>query len=326
MRRAPGRAAASLILLAAAIAGLFLFGPREPVDPVPDFDAAALPADLDAYLAAREAVVGGIVPGAEKRIVWAGRPGGRTGWAVLYLHGFSATAEELRPLPDLVAKGLGANLYFARLAGHGLGPERFSGPAVNDWMIDVAEALAIGRRIGDRVLVIATSTGGTLAAEAALQPDLAAQIDGIVFISPNFGIRSAAARLLDWPFARLWLPSVAGAERCFAPGNARQRTYWTTCFPTVALLPMAAVVRHAAAADYSGVTVPAYFLYAPQDRIVSAARTREVAERWGRPAAVEEVRLGAGDDANAHVLAGDAFSPSMTHPLAGRILAWARAL
>ena len=150
MSRVPSALGAILGVVAAALTALILFGAREPLDLFPAFEASRLPTDLDSYLRDREAVVGGVKPGAEKRIHWAGAAGVQTDWAVVYLHGFSATAEEIRPVPDRVAQGLGANLYYTRLAGHGLGPERFAGPSVNDWMIDVAEALAIGRRIGKR--------------------------------------------------------------------------------------------------------------------------------------------------------------------------------
>ncbi|MEZ5869657.1 MAG: hypothetical protein R3D46_15020 [Defluviimonas denitrificans] len=96
--------------------------------PDPAFDAAALPADLDPYLAEREAVVGGITPGAEKRIVWAGVAGARTRWAVVYLHGFSATSEETGRCRTL-GEGAGREPYFARFAGHGLGGARLPGQA-----------------------------------------------------------------------------------------------------------------------------------------------------------------------------------------------------
>jgi alpha-beta hydrolase superfamily lysophospholipase len=326
MRRLLRFLGVSLVLFVGAAVVFWAVGPREPAEVVPAFDAAALPAVLDAYLADREATVGGIVPGAEKRIVWAGDAGAKTPWAVVYLHGFSATAEEIRPVPDEVAAALGANLYFTRLAGHGVGSDRFAGPTVNDWMIDTAEALAIGRRIGERVLIISTSTGGTLAAEAALQADLRDEMDGIVFISPNFGVQAWAARLLDWPLARRWVAAVAGQERCFEPVNDVHARYWTTCYPTVALLPMAALVRHAVAQDYAGVTTPALFLFSPQDQVVSPQATEAFAARWGGPAIVERITVGAGDDPNSHVIAGDALSTSMTGPVADRIIGWAKGL
>lgn len=313
-------------LSAVLMLAVWAFGGREPLDLAPRFDGAALPADLDAYLAGGEAAVGAVQPGAEKRIVWAGAKGAGTDLAVVYLHGFSATAEEIRPVPDLVAKALGANLYYVRYAGHGLGSERFAGPTAQDWIDDTAEALAIGRRLGKRVIVIATSTGGTLAAEAALQPGMAADVAGIVFVSPNFGIRAKASVLLTMPGARWWAPLVAGRERCFEPVNARHAQFWTTCYPTVALLPMAALAEHAAAADYSAVSMPALFLFSEADQVVSPDATRAVAARWGGTATLAPQVVGAGDDPYAHVIAGDVLSPSMTAPVAGAIVAWVKGL
>ncbi|PPB80178.1 esterase/lipase [Albidovulum inexpectatum] len=318
-----------LVVLAVAIGVLFAVGPREPLDLHVDFDDSVLPDDpaaLDRWLATRESVVGGIVPGAEKRIVWDGVPGQVTDWAVVYLHGFSATAQEIRPVPDLVARALGANLFFTRFAGHGLGSERFAGPTANDWMIDAAEALAIGKRLGKRVLVIATSTGGTIAAEAALQPELRARMDALVFVSPNFGIRAAASRILTWPYARKWVPIVAGRERCFEPQNEDHARFWTTCYPTVALLPMAALAEHAASADYAGVDLPALFVFSPNDMVVSPDATRKVAARWGGPVRVEEVTVGPDDDPFSHVIAGDILSPGMTDTVTDLILSWVRGL
>ncbi len=303
--------------------GLYLaFGPHEPLALTPRFVATSLPEDLDLYLAGQEAQVGGITPGTEKRIIWAGAAGARTDIAIVYLHGFSGTSEEIRPVPELVAVALGANLFYTRYAGHGLGGTRLAGPSVQDWMDDTAEALAIGRRIGKRVIVIATSTGGTLAAEAALQPDMAQGVAGIIFVSPNFGLRPLAGRLLTMGGVRTWGPIVAGDERCFDPVNDRQKTYWTTCYPTLALLPMAALAKHAGAADYHSVTVPALFLFSEADQVVSPNATKQVAASWGAPASILPLTVGSGDDPYAHVIAGDVLSPSMTAPISNTMLLW----
>ena len=326
MRRAGWAIGRVLFVLAVVIAGMLAFGPREPLDLVPRFDAAALPDDLDTYLATRESVFDDLIPGTEKRILWAGTPGDRTDWAVIYLHGFSATSEEVRPLPDKVAGALGANLYFTRFAGHGRTGDALATATAQDWMVDLAEALAIGRRIGDRILVIATSTGGTIAATGLLQPELQADMDAVAFVSPNFKLAPVAATLLTWPLARHWAPVVAGSERCFEPLNEIHARFWTTCYPTTALMQMAALASHAGAADYKGVSVPALFIYSPKDRVVSPAATERVASDWGGDALTVPVEPGPGDDPYSHVIAGDVLSPSMTAPLAARIADWARGL
>ncbi|SFD54686.1 alpha/beta hydrolase [Roseivivax sediminis] len=312
--------------LALAVALVWVFAPRESREVAVSFDDAALGADLDAYFAAQEARFDDIVPGTEKRVIWAGEPGAATEWSVIYVHGFSASSEEARPLPDRVAEGLGANLFFTRLAGHGRGGAAMAEPRLADWMRDMAEAMAIGRRIGRRVLVIGTSTGGTLATIAAADPQMSEGLAGLALLSPNYRVKSPAARVLTWPGARYWGPLIAGRERGFTPVNEAQARYWTERYPIVATLPMAASVAVARGLDHGAIRVPALFVYAEGDRVVDAATTARVAQAWGGPAETEIVTPGPQDDPFAHVLAGDILSPGLTDPVAARILGWAEAL
>jgi hypothetical protein len=93
VRRVLGWIVLAVAGLAAGLAlAVWLWPAEAPLRAAP-FDEATLPADLDGYLAAREGIIPGIVPGTEKRIVWAGQPGVRTPLAVVYIHGFSATSE-----------------------------------------------------------------------------------------------------------------------------------------------------------------------------------------------------------------------------------------
>ena len=117
----------------------------------------------------------------------------------------------------------------------------------DDWLNDTAEALAAARAVGEEVIVISTSTGGTLAALAATQPELIEGVKGIVFVSPNFGLNTPLEPLLTWPAARYLLPALAGDRYSFEPENEGQATFWTTEYPSVAILPMAALVKTVAA-------------------------------------------------------------------------------
>ena len=184
-----------LIVLAAGIA--WVFGPRTPADLAVRFDPAMLGEDLDAYLAREEGKFDDIRPAAVKEIVWAYPSSkAKTPVSLVYLHGFSAAKAEIRPLPDMVAEKLGANLYYSRLAGHGRNGDAMAEATVNDWIQDAAEAIAIGERIGEKVVVVATSTGGTLAALAASEPEFTDRIDGLVLVSPNFKVRASGSGLL----------------------------------------------------------------------------------------------------------------------------------
>ena len=316
---------ALVFLLAMAVGGVWLFGPREPVDLAVRFDPAVIGSDPDSYLARTEADIPNLRPDAAKTIVWA-YPASRakTPLAIVYIHGFSASREEMRPLPDEVAAKLGANLYFTRLTGHGRNSAAMREASVSDWIGDLAEAVAIGRQIGERVVVIGSSTGATLAALGATVPELENGIDGLVLISPNFRLLNENAYVLDLPFARNILPWLTDETYSFTPANAAQAANWTTSYPTVALLPMAALARIAVRARFESVETPAFFLYSPGDRVVDAAATEGVVARWGGPTQVLQVPT-SGDPAN-HTLAGRILSPRTTDELAGRIADWIAAL
>lgn len=318
-----GRVLLTLVVVGGAI---WLFVPREPVDTDITFDASDLDADLDAYLAVSEAKYDDITEGVEKRIIWASTPGDKTPISIIYLHGFSATSEEIRPVPDKLAEQLGANLFYTRLSGHGRGGLAMAEPVAGDWMEDAAEALAIGRRIGEEVVVLATSTGGTMAAVAATDPVLMAQVKGIAMISPNFRVRSPTAVVLEWPLARSWAAIVAGAERSFAPLNEAHGKYWTTLYPTTALIPMGAIVKHARDADYSGVTTPALFMFSDRDGVVSAETTRAISTKWGGPVQLAPRVMGEGDDPFQHVIAGDILSPGQTDDTVAVLKKWIEGL
>lgn len=311
--------------LAAVGGAVWTFGPREPVVTNISFDAGQLEDGVDAWLAAQEARFDNIGPNEEKRVIWAGEPETRAPWSVVYIHGFSASSEELRPVPDIVAEGLGANIVFTRLAGHGRDGEAMAEATAEAWMTDVAEALAVGHRIGDRVLVISCSTGGTLTA-LALSEEMGKNVDGAIFFSPNFKVKSKTASFLTWPFARSWLRYVAGKERSWDPASEDHGRYWTSRYPIEALLPMGAVVAAALKLDYGAMKTPALFIFDPEDQTVDHARTRAVQAEWGAAAEIFEAHVGPDDDPGHHVIAGRIVSPGMTEALAAKALDWARGL
>lgn len=319
------------IVIALSVVAFWLLGPYEEVVLTPASEAATVGPDLDAHFAEVEGRFDDITPGVQKRVVWAGAPGDRTDWSVLYVHGFSATSEEIRPVPDRVADALGANLFFTRLTGHGQDGDAMAKATVQDWMNDLAEGLAAARIGGRNVVVIATSTGATLVAAAALDPDLMQDVRGVVLVSPNFGIRNPWAALLTWPAARHWIATVAGETRSFVPRNQDQATYWTTEYPTVATLPMAALVRKVVAMDFTEALVPALFYFAPEDAVVDSAITDGIAAIWGTAhgiafASVFNPALGPEDDPARHVIAGDIMSPGQTDAAVERILEWMETL
>ncbi len=281
-------------------------------------------ATIVAAIAASETQVPDLRRGCEKRIIWAGAAAIKTAQSVLFIHGFSATAEEIRPLPDLVAEGLGANIHYTRLTGHGQDGPAMGRATLADWRRDVAEALQIARTIGDDVIVIGCSTGCTLATLALAEGE---EVRAVVHVSPNFGLAHRAVQwLLDLPGSRHWSKYIAGSTRSFKPISDAHAAYWTVRYPTAAVHVMADAVRAARRAELSGITAPALFCYNEADQVVAANATRQTMRRWGGPA--EEIKLiqTPDDDTMGHVMAGDIFSPGQTAPLVQQILAWLREL
>lgn len=315
-----------LLGLLLAVVLVLNFGPREPVDYTVSFSESDLGEDLDAYLSAAEARMDGVVPEHAKSIVWAGAAGAKTDYSVVYLHGFSATKEEIRPVPDRVAQALDANLFFTRLTGHGRTAEAMSQATVNDWINDAAEAMAIGRRLGEKVVVISTSTGGTVFTLMAFDPALTRDVAAVVFMSPNFEIAASGSAILTWPFARQIVPLILGDERSWEPMSDVQAKHWHTRYPSDAVLPMAAAVREASNVPVSEIRIPAFFIFSPDDQVVSASATRAVAENWGGPVKIWEMSGSEVGDASAHVLAGDIVSPQTTTPVSDAISGWIKGL
>lgn len=312
-----------LLILALGIG--FLLGPRETVDVSVKFDPAKIGNDPDAYLAKTEGEVAGIRDGLQKEIIWAfPNSKAKTKLAIVYVHGFSASKGEIRPVPDEAAAALGANLFYTRLTGHGQNGPAMAVATVNDWVNDYAEAMAIGRIIGEKVVVIATSTGAGLATWAATQPNLSENVAGMVLVSPNYGVQASGSFLLTMPWGRQLANIIVGPEREFTPVNELHGKFWTPKYPTGAVLPMAAQTKLARDVQVEEIKIPALFIFADTDKVVRSDLTRERIARWG--AKTRTLIIEKPDDPYQHVVAGEALSPNKTEEAAAAITGFARSL
>jgi pimeloyl-ACP methyl ester carboxylesterase len=290
------------------------------------FDANVLGENLNSYLMVQEKKFNDITIGVQKRVIWADKVGKKTPLSIIYIHGFSATSEEIRPVPDQIASALKANLYYTRLTGHGRSPMAMAEPNVADWMSDMAEAIAIGRKIGQRIIVISTSTGSTLSATAALNPILSRDISGFIFISPNFGINNPFAKLLTWPAARWWVPLIAGKMRHSTPRNKQHSKFWTTTYPTIAAIPMAAIVKAVTEQDFSKVTIPALFYFSLEDKVVDPEATKNMTRKWGGRKKIINVTMTEQDDKYSHIVTGNIVSPNQTDYTVRETIKWISSL
>lgn len=315
-----------LLLLAAVLAVLtagFLLGPRPAVDTtLHPQEMPAEPEALAGWVAEREARLPDIIPRTEKVVVWADPTRHeRTSLAVVYLHGFSATRQEIAPVPEMVARNLQANLFCTRLTGHGRPGDAMGEASVNAWLNDAHEALEIGRRLGEQVVLIGTSTGGTLATwMAATAPD---DLATLVLVSPNFRPRDPAAGILLLPWGELLARAVVGEYRSWEPHNEAQGRYWSTRYPSAALVPMMALVDLVEEVDLGRIQTPSLVFYSKEDQVIDPERVEAAFGRIGAGRKVLVPVEGDGDPSH-HVLAGEILSPDTVGTVVQRILGFVR--
>ncbi len=280
----------------------------------------ALPADLDGYLEDIENVADGrygLVPGTEKRIRWQ-EQGTRTPIAVVNLHGFSATRQELSPTADIVADALGANLFETRLTGHGRQRMRLEDVQAEDWIADAREALAIGEAIGERTVLIGNSTGATLAL-AMLGDEAMRNVDAIVLVSPNIAPADPAAQWITRPGGPILLRLMAGESRTWEPLNERQETFWTTTYPTAVTVEVMRLADRAEALLSKPFDHAVLMMVAPGDQVVSPAAALAAFEAMDSPRKTL-IEFTDSEDPKHHILAGDIVSPGTTETVAEMIV------
>lgn len=311
----------ALIVLIIAAGILFAVGPRVEVDTTVTFDEASIGDDVDTYLAESESKIEDLRDGLQKEVIWAYPASkAKTPLSVVYVHGFSSSRGETAPFSDIVARELGANLFYNRLTGHGRSEDAMADGSVNAWVNDLAEAIAIGRRIGEKVVIIATSTGGGLTAWGTTEPPLLDDVAALVLISPLFGINDPNSWMLTLPWGGELAELAVGEYRSYEPRTELQRQVNTTRYPTKAALPVAAVAALAYAAPYENVDIPVLFLISDEDKVVRPDLTREIAQKWG--AHWEIIPVEGAEDESQHVITGDALSPSTTADLTAKTVEW----
>jgi pimeloyl-ACP methyl ester carboxylesterase len=266
---------------------------------------------LDGYISEKESRVPGIREGCEKKIVWHGNQRQRRDLAIVYIHGFSASRMETWPLCDRLAEANGANLFYTRLTGHGQDGPAMAQATVADWLNDGMEAVAIGRRLGRKIILVGTSTGATLAVCLAARPAVAAHIHRLVLLSPNYFPKNPPAAAALWPPSFRIMEQLYGDWRRFSMANDRHARYWTVRYPIKAIATMMQLVRRSWQVDPKNAAMPVLMMVNPWDRVINV--TLAVTRYLAFPSAQKKLVLfRENKDLGRHVLAGDILAPEAT--------------
>ncbi|MCZ4225163.1 alpha/beta hydrolase [Pedobacter rhodius] len=226
-----------LLGLSVLLIGTYFAGPK-PKKPVYNESLTKVPdlAALENYINAIESEHN-IKPGNEAEIVWADSSHHQTEYAIVYLHGFSASKMEGNPVHINLAKKLKANLFLPRLADHGIDTIAPMLYFTADKLWETSkQAYAIGKKLGKKVIIIGTSTGGTVALKlATVYPE----INSLILISPNVAINDKNAWLLNDPWGLQIARRVLGSEERKVDGRtAEYKKYWYTNYRIESLVEL----------------------------------------------------------------------------------------
>lgn len=246
---------------------IYFLGPQPPT-PRYKKELPAIPSDasqLEKYIADNEAKHK-LKPDNEARILWFNNSAKeKTEYAVVYLHGFSASQEEGDPVHVEFAKKFGCNLYLARLAEHGIDTINplANYTAEKSWRSAV-EAYAIGKQLGQKVILMSTSTGSTLAIKLCAEfPEIAANI----MMSPNIAINDPNAWMLNNHWGLQIAEIVEGKHRISDDTTELSAQYWNHRYSTSSLVQLEELLESTMKeSTFKKVTQPTLMLYYFKDK------------------------------------------------------------
>lgn len=278
-----------ILFIGAVLFGVFFIGPEIET---PDLDQP-LPeiryplAELQSWIDNKEAGIENLKPGNASTLEFYDSIPQKTDYSVLYLHGFSASTQEGNPVHRNIAKALKANLYLPRLSDHGLVEEE---PLLNftgqKYLESAREALAVAKKIGEKVIVISSSTGGTLSLILGEDPQIAA----LLLFGPNIEIYNPDAKLLTLPWGLYIARAVLGSQyHIMDKITPAKRNYWTTRYRLEATIQLQKLLETGMQPErFRRITAPVFMGYyyknqEEQDKVVSVPAMLEMFEQLGTP-------------------------------------------
>lgn len=296
-----------VLMVIAILVIIYYLGPR-PSFPVYDPILPVIPQEaglLEQYIHQKEARHK-LKPDNEARIIWDDSVPRKTAYSVVYLHGFSASQEEGDPVHKDFARRYGCNLYLSRLDGHGIDTsDPLATMTAKGLWDDAKEALAIGKALGNKVIIMSTSTGGTLALKlAATYPN---DVYAIINMSPNVAINNDMVFLANNPWglqiSQLVMKGKYNESHDF---NEQRKQYWYQKYRLEAVGELESLVETTMEpSTFHKVRVPALNLYyykdkQHQDPTVKVSAILWMQKQLGTPDSLKQAV--AVPEAGAHVL------------------------
>jgi esterase/lipase len=291
-------------------------GPRKS-KPVLNKDLPAISvsvAQVGQYVAAKEAAVQNIRPGNASMVVYANE-GTReqTEYCLLYLHGFSASPEEGNPTHVNLGKAFGMNTYIPRLAEHGIeSPDPLLNMTPDNLWNSAKEALVVARILGKKVILMGTSTGGTLAIQMAA--DYPQYVAAVILYSPNVKIANKASWLLARPFGLQIGRMVMGGKYRILEKDPKTDPYWNNMYRVEATVYLQQLVEKTMKPKvFEKVTQPVFtgYYYKDKDHQDGTVSVDAILWMFGKLGTPADKKVAvAFPDAGAHVIGCDLTNPN----------------
>jgi len=294
--------------LVAVLAIIYLLGPK-PATPIYNNNLIQVPTEpgaLEAYVASNESKHK-VKPDNEARIIWANdSTKAKTPYAIVYLHGFSASQEEGNPVHRNIAGQFGCNMYLARLSEHGIDTidPLINMTATSLWE-SAKEAYAIGKQLGDKVILMGTSTGGTVALELASNFE---DVAGLVLYSPNIAINNPSAFLTNNPWGlQIARMVIGGNENIIKNKPPEFKKYWNDHYRLESIVELQELLETTMIpSHFNKIKCPLLTLYyfkdeKNQDPVVKVSAMKEMFEAVATPTNLK--RMIPIPEAGNHVLA-----------------------
>ena len=247
-----------------------------------------------------------IKEGNESRIIFYDSVPKKTNLSIVYLHGFSGSSQDGSPVHINTAKKLKSNIYLPRLYAHGLNSDEPLLEYTGEKYLDSArEALAIGKIIGEKVILMCTSTGCSAAlALAANHP----QVSALVMYAPNIRINHPLDFVATLPWGLYIVRLVEGGKYHYITNTWEDKEkFWTTKYRLEAPIEMQNLLETAMNEEvFRKVMVPTFsgFYYkneVEQDNVVSVNAMRMMFKQLGTEDSLKlEIAF---EDAGGHEIA-----------------------
>jgi len=314
----------SLLSLLVILVVIYFLGPT-PATPKLNAKLPEVPQNLDALekdIKQRELTQKNLKPDNQARIIWNSSTKEKTPYSIVYLHGFSASQAEGDPVHLSFAKKFACNLYLARLDGHGIDTNDALMNVTPESLLKSAKrAVAIGKQIGDKVIIMATSTGASLALYIAAENP---EIEALILYSPLVDFHQSYFYLLDKPWGLQIARLAVGSKYRIRPNESKKfAQYWINKFRLEGVVALKSLISETMQEQtFKKIKQPVFIGYyyrneSEQDQTISIKAAQEMFKTLGT--APELKREKAFPKASHHVIASYLTSKDVEGVLAATI-------